>query len=1485
MKFNEVEKKRFKLYKAGKMWLIAGTTFLALAGLGSVAVHADSNNLNTQSAQSTVATNQDVKVESTQSQDNNVVTVQNNDVTTPAQVDSNKQDNSATDSKNATVPAQTDSNKQDNSAADSKNATVPAQTDSNKQDNSAAENKDATPAQTDSNKQDNSATDNKNAADQANSTSVNSDTTSNTNANNQKVALLAADNQPDGWNTDHTQYTQGGQLLTGVHNIDGTYYDFDENHNIVKNNYVQSQWGLWYMFGNDGRIATKVTPWAGTYYYFDPLTYLRVDNNYVQSQWGLWYMFGNDGRIATKVTPWAGTYYYFDPLTYLRVDNNYVQSQWGLWYMFGNNGRIATKVTPWAGTYYYFDPLTYLRVDNNYVQSQWGSWYLFGNDGRVQSGVQRWAGTYYYFDPTTYLRVDDDYVTSQWGLKYMFGKDGRIVSDLYKWDKKNQWYYFDPVTYLAVTNNYIKANDGNWYLFTADGTAASKVAPWAGTYYYFDPVTHLRVDNAYVQSQWGDWYMFGPDGRIVTGLKEWYGSTYYFDPTTYLKVTNKWVNGQYFGADGARYQNKLLVQGSKAYYLDANGNPVRNQTMTIDGTTYHFDANGEASAPVIVPDEKISTDNAFIQKQRSQIAASIADALSSRGNIDADWNNQNDNFAAFAMHDTAQLVSVAQKNVLDKQAGQKVIGDQGLDADANLIEENLAKNALLTGKVQNIFTMNYKLNDFSNSADYVRKVTDDYVNQLKLKNIDGDILGIGSNYDSVTQQFVVTAILFKKGPAKPVPAQATSMVSSATVTNVYNDNTEVNNPLTVGATVDNAELNGALAGINNTILTGPKGEVIPQNILHLYYDALKGAQEKTGLVGQKIYSNKNGDYHYVYWLETNQGTVKKDSWTVFMNNNKGVKYGDPIKVDVSATLTWGKPAAKPVSGIPTSQMTPEQINTAYATGSDTGANLEPVKIEKINNFNNSLAKGVDVGSLIALENAGVSFYNFKGQKDDLFNVLQQAGVNYIRLRIWNDPYNAKMQTYGGGANDEATLIQLAKRAQAHGMAILMDFHYSDFWADPATQLVPKAWNSEDPATMQKSVYNYTKKVLQDLKAAGADVQMVQVGNEITQGILTSQTRPDFWTNESTAKDGCAYLSAGVKATRETLPAAKVLLHLEEMNQDKYRNILTSWKNHGVDFDIFATSAYQFWLWSNDQYSVMDAINGCINMVKNEFGKQTIISETSWPFTTENSDGTNNSTNVAGNAKLPISPQGQTEAMRRLYSSAMSNGNILGTFWWEPAWIPAKAGWNYYQYNIDASSVYGCGWATEAARGYYPDSKLYYDGKPTWGGSSWDNQALFDDQGHPLQSLKMYQEFLNGYTSPNYSVPGEGKDVTSDIQLKVMKVWNEVGNVTNPLQSDTIVSATDVNGLLNATITKLLTGKKETSFSTETLNQLADSLAQNGLQGTKEYTDTQGNKYHYVFWLDGQTAADKQWQVNNANKGVKYGQIINLPVTATLTLDK
>ncbi|MCC4371727.1 C39 family peptidase, partial [Limosilactobacillus reuteri] len=102
----------------------------------------------------------------------------------------------------------------------------------------------------------------------------------------------------------------------------------------------------------------------------------RVDNDYRQSQWGDWYMFGNDGRIATQVYQWAGTYYYFDPLTYLRVDNDYRQSQWGDWYMFGNDGRIISGFYNWQGSLYFFDPSTYLRLTNAYFNGNgyWNDW-------------------------------------------------------------------------------------------------------------------------------------------------------------------------------------------------------------------------------------------------------------------------------------------------------------------------------------------------------------------------------------------------------------------------------------------------------------------------------------------------------------------------------------------------------------------------------------------------------------------------------------------------------------------------------------------------------------------------------------------------------------------------------------------------------------------------------------------------------------------------------------------------------------------------------------------------------------------------------------------------------------------------------------------------------------------------------------------------------------------------------------------------------
>ena len=159
-----------------------------------------------------------------------------------------------------------------------------------------------------------------------------------------------------------------------------------------------------------------------------PATNVQSDNN--------WYLLDN-GIAQYGVQQWAGSYYYFDPMTYLRVDNDYRQSQWGDWYLFGNDGRIQSGVQQWAGTYYCFDPNTYLRVDNDYRQSQWGDWYMFGPDGRIVSGVWNWYGKTYYFDPQTYLKV-----TNAWAAGEYYGYTGARIDGF---NYKNATYLVDSV--------------------------------------------------------------------------------------------------------------------------------------------------------------------------------------------------------------------------------------------------------------------------------------------------------------------------------------------------------------------------------------------------------------------------------------------------------------------------------------------------------------------------------------------------------------------------------------------------------------------------------------------------------------------------------------------------------------------------------------------------------------------------------------------------------------------------------------------------------------------------------------------------------------------------------------------------------------------------------------------------------------------------------------------------------------------------------
>jgi len=375
-------------------------------------------------------------------------------------------------------------------------------------------------------------------------------------------------------------------------------------------------------------------------------------------------------------------------------------------------------------------------------------------------------------------------------------------------------------------------------------------------------------------------------------------------------------------------------------------------------------------------------------------------------------------------------------------------------------------------------------------------------------------------------------------------------------------------------------------------------------------------------------------------------------------------------------------------------------------------------VKKVENLPDGFIMGMDASSVIAEEESGVKYYNFAGEEQDVFKTLAENGITHIRVRVWNHPYDANGNGYGGGNCDVEKAIKIGKRATQYGMQLIVDFHYSDFWADPGKQMVPLAWKDMDVRTKADALYAFTLDALTQMKEAGVAVGMVQIGNE-TNSSLCGETH-----FENIAR----LMNAGSKAVREAYPDALVAVHIANPERvgayDGYANKLEVF---GVDYDVFASSYYPFW------HGTLENLANVLNGIAETYGKKVMVMETSYPYTPDDTDFSGNtiSGETANIVKdYPFTVQGQANHVRNVIDTVAQVKNGIGVVYWEGTWI--TVGTESWESNHEKWETFGSGWASSFAGGYDPE-----DAGKWFGGCAVDNQAMFDAEGKPLESLRVW----------------------------------------------------------------------------------------------------------------------------------------------------
>jgi arabinogalactan endo-1,4-beta-galactosidase len=349
-------------------------------------------------------------------------------------------------------------------------------------------------------------------------------------------------------------------------------------------------------------------------------------------------------------------------------------------------------------------------------------------------------------------------------------------------------------------------------------------------------------------------------------------------------------------------------------------------------------------------------------------------------------------------------------------------------------------------------------------------------------------------------------------------------------------------------------------------------------------------------------------------------------------------------------------------------------------------------------------RGADLSSVPKNEANGAQYAWSEGTAVDPVAAFAETGTNLVRLKVWVDP--------GDGYNMKDQVVAMAQRAQAKGMRVLIDFHYSDRWTDPGAQGVPTAWSGLSPAGLADAVYNHTKEVMTAVKAAGITPYAAQIGNEINPGMLwpygqTSDVDPNDSVVGPQWDNPASFLKAGARAVTEVSPTTKKILHLT--NLDKGISGLNWWfdgaTSRAVPFDIIGLSYYGYW------HGTLSNLQSAVTSLSARYNKDVIVVETSYPFTLADNPNAPWQNVIFSSSQLvmgyPATPAGQAANFRAVQDvvSAAPGGRGLGAIYWEPAW----------------TSVPGNGW----------------DPADPSSGNAWENQALFDYSNMALPGMNAF----------------------------------------------------------------------------------------------------------------------------------------------------